>query len=100
MISFYINSYRLQTKQNQIIFTMALSWNEIKDRALQFSKEWEGTTSEDAEAKSFLDAFFYVFGISRKKVGSFEHKVKKISDKDGYIDLLWKGQILIEMKSK
>ena len=79
---------------------MALSWNEIKDRALEFSKEWEGTTSEDAEAKSFLDAFFHVFGISRKKVGSFEHKVKKISEKDGYIDLLWKGQILIEMKSK
>jgi hypothetical protein len=79
---------------------MALSWNEIKDRALNFSKEWEGTTSEDAEAKSFLDAFFHVFGISRKKVASFEHKVKKISDKDGYIDLLWKGQILIEMKSK
>ncbi len=37
---------------------MALNWNEIKDLAVRFSKEWEGTTSEDAEAKSFLDAFF------------------------------------------
>jgi len=79
---------------------MALSWNEIKDRALKFSKEWKDTTSEEADAKSFLDAFFDVFGISRKKVGTFEHKVKKLSDADGYIDLLWKGVILIEMKSR
>ncbi len=79
---------------------MALSWNEIKDRALKFSKEWDGTTNEDAEAKPFLVEFFNVFGISRKKVATFEHKVKKLNDADGYIDLLWKGNILIEMKSK
>jgi len=41
----------------------ALSWNEVKDRAVRFSKEWENETSEDAEAKSFLDGFFNVFGI-------------------------------------
>lgn len=79
---------------------MALSWNEIKDRALKFSKEWADTFNEEADAKSFLDAFFDVFGISRKKTGTFEHRVKKISDADGYIDLLWKGTILIEMKSR
>lgn len=79
---------------------MALSWNEIKDRALRFSKEWENTTNEEADAKPFLDAFFNVFGISRKKIGTFEHRVKKLSDADGYIDLLWKGTILVEMKSR
>ncbi len=79
---------------------MALSWNEIKDRALKFSKEWADTANEDAEAKPFLVEFFNVFGISRKKVATFEHKVKKLNDADGYIDLLWKGNILIEMKSK
>ena len=79
---------------------MALSWNEIKDRAVSFSKEWEDTTSEDAEAKPFLVEFFNVFGISRKKFASFEHKVKKLNEADGYIDLLWKGTILIEMKSR
>lgn len=42
---------------------MALSWNEIKGRALQFSKEWANTSNEEAEAKPFLDAFFNVFGI-------------------------------------
>ncbi|MCB9173790.1 MAG: class I SAM-dependent DNA methyltransferase [Flavobacteriales bacterium] len=79
---------------------MALSWNEIKDRALNFSKEWAETSNEEADAKPFLDAFFDVFGISRKKIGTFEYRVKKLSDTDGYIDLLWKGTILIEMKSR
>jgi hypothetical protein len=79
---------------------MALSWNEIKDRAVKFTKEWENTQNEEADAKSFLDAFFDVFGVPRKKVGTFEHRVKKLNDSDGYIDLLWKGTILIEMKSK
>ena len=79
---------------------MALSWNEIKDRALKFSKEWKDTVKEESDAKPFLDAFFDVFGITRKKIGTFEHKVKKLSDTDGYIDLLWKGTILVEMKSR
>jgi type I restriction-modification system DNA methylase subunit len=79
---------------------MALSWNEIKARALKFSKEWADTSKEEADAKPFLDAFFDVFGISRKKIGTFEHRVKKLSETDGYIDLLWKGTILVEMKSR
>ena len=79
---------------------MALSWNEIKDRAVLFSKEWAGTCNEDADAKQFLVAFFNVFGISSRKVATFEHRVKKLDEADGYIDLLWKGTILIEMKSR
>ncbi len=79
---------------------MTLSWNEIKDRAVKFSKEWADTSNEDADAKPFLVEFFEVFGITRKRVSTFEHKVKKLDERDGYIDLLWKGTILIEMKSK
>jgi type I restriction-modification system DNA methylase subunit len=79
---------------------MAISWNEIKDRALKFSNEWKDEFNEEAEAKSFLEAFFNVFGISRKKVATFEHKVKKLNDHDGYIDLFWKGTLLVEMKSE
>src|SRR5436853_528628 len=78
---------------------MPISWNEIRARAIAFSKEWENEASEDAEAKSFLDEFFNVFGVRRRRVSSFETRVKKIDGKDGYIDLLWKGVILIEMKS-
>lgn len=79
---------------------MILSWNEIKDRALKFSKEWADTSNEEADAKPFLVEFFNVFGISHKRVSTFEHRVKKLDDSDGYIDLLWKGMILIEMKSR
>jgi type I restriction-modification system DNA methylase subunit len=79
---------------------MALGWNEIKERAVRFSKDWADTSNEEAEAKSFIEAFFEVFGISRRKVATFEHKVKKLDEHDGYIDLLWKGTILIEMKSR
>jgi len=79
---------------------MALSWNEIKDRALHFSKEWADTSNEEADAKPFLVEFFNIFGISSKRVSTFEHRVKKLDEKDGYIDLLWKGTILIEMKSR
>lgn len=32
---------------------MALSWNVIKDRALNFSKEWAGTSNEEADANHF-----------------------------------------------
>ena len=79
---------------------MPLSWNEIRDRAQLFAREWKHTETEDAEGKSFLDAFFQVFGLQRRKVASFERRVKKLDQRDGYIDLLWKGTLLIEQKSR
>ena len=79
---------------------MPLSWNEIRNRSYSFVKEWEEETSEHAEAKSFWDDFFHVFGISRRRVASFESHVKKTDGKDGFIDLLWKGMLLIEHKSR
>ncbi len=79
---------------------MPLSWNEIKSRAVAFSQEWKDEVSEDAEAKSFWDDFFNVLGISRRRIAVFEQQVKKLDNKAGYIDLLWKGVILIEHKSR
>lgn len=82
---------------------MPLSWNEIRDRAVAFSREWAEDTSERAEAQSFWNAFFEVFGISRKRVAVFEQQVKinragqKL--KNGRIDAFWKGVLLIEHKS-
>ncbi len=87
---------------------MPLSWNEIKSRALAFSNEWKDDVSEDAEAKSFWDDFFNVFGNSRRRVATFEQQVhltpsptpRGEGSKQGFIDLLWKGVILIEHKSR
>ena len=79
---------------------MPLSWNEIRDRSLAFSREWADECSEDAEAKSFWDGFFNVFGITRRRVASFEAPVKKSDGHGGFIDLLWKGVLLVEHKSR
>jgi hypothetical protein len=79
---------------------MPLSWNEIKTRAVEFSKEWENESREEAEAKSFWDGFFNVFGITRKRVAAFETYVKKLGNKEGFIDLFWPGTLIVEHKSK
>jgi len=79
---------------------VALSWNEIKTRAINFSKEWESEAREHAESQSFWNDFFNIFGISRKRVASFEEPVKKLGEKRGRIDLFWRGTLLVEHKSK
>ena len=77
-----------------------LSQQEIKDRALAFVKEWEGTTRERAESQTFWNEFFSIFGLTRRRVASFEEPVKKLGDNRGSIDLFWKGTLLVEHKSK
>lgn len=79
---------------------MPLSWNEIKSRAVTFTNEWKNEEQEHAEAKSFWDDFFKVFGISRRRIATFEQSVKKINKKQGFIDLFWSGVLLVEHKSK
>ena len=82
---------------------MPLSWNEIRDRAQVFTREWKDTESERAESQSFWNSFFEVFGLSRKRVAVFEKQVKLSKAgarlKTGRIDAFWKGVLLIEHKS-
>lgn len=78
---------------------MPLSWNEIKSRAMAFSKRWVDASNEEGEAKPFLIDFFEVFGLTDKRVASFEHAVQKLSGR-GRIDLFWPGILLVEMKSR
>ena len=78
---------------------MPLSWNEIRANAIKFSREYSEETREEAEAKSFWDGFFTVFGIKRRVIASFEEPVKKLSGQYGYIDLFWRGMLLAEHKS-
>ena len=78
---------------------MPLGWTEIKTRAIAFSREWAGETRETAEAKSFWDAFFNVFGLNRRAVASFEEPVRSIQGTYNRIDLFWKGRLLAEHKS-
>lgn len=76
-----------------------LSWNEIKNRALDFQRKWENEKRENSEKQTFYNEFFEIFGISRRRVASFEEPVKKLGNNQGFIDLFWKGVLLIEHKS-
>lgn len=81
---------------------MAISWNEIKTRAAAFVNEWKDkapSAREEADAQTFETGFFHIFGIDRSQVAIFEQKVKLRDEANGYIDLFWKGHIMIEMKS-
>lgn len=79
---------------------MPLSWNDIRTRSIAFVREWSEEISEHAEAKSFWDGFFDVFGVSRRRVAAFEQHVKKADGRDGFIDLFWPGMLLAEHKSR
>ncbi len=83
---------------------MPLSWNEIKNKALAFSKGWQDANNEASEAKPFWIDFFEIFGIGNKRVATFEHAVKKLpgasARTDGFVDLFWPGMLLVEHKSR
>lgn len=78
---------------------MRLNWNEIRVRAAAFADEWKDARYEKGETQSFYNEFFEVFGVRRRRVASFEEPVKLLGARRGFIDLFWKGVLLIEQKS-
>ena len=78
---------------------MSLSTNEVRVRAAAFAREWADAHYEAGEKQSFYDDFFKVFGVKRRQVATFEEPVRKLGGKHGFIDLLWKGNLLVEHKS-
>ena len=78
---------------------MSLSWNEIKSKALHFSKTWADACNEKSQSIPFWLDFFDIFGIPNKRVAIFEHNVQKLSGAKGYVDLFWPGKLLVEQKS-
>ncbi|WP_333780222.1 DNA methyltransferase [Brevundimonas vesicularis] len=78
---------------------MRLSWNEIRARAANFAREWTDACYERGETQSFYNDFFEVFGVKRRLVATFEEPVKKLGERQGFVDLFWKGKLLVEHKS-
>ena len=78
---------------------MRLSWNEIKVRAARFAEDWKGARYERGESQTFYNEFFEIFGVTRRRVATFEEPVKRLGSQRGYIDLFWKGVLLVEQKS-
>ncbi len=79
---------------------MPLSWNEIRQRSIIFAREWSQASRERAEAQTFWNEFFEVFGIRRRTVAAFEEPVRNLSGAYEFIDLFWKGKLLAEHKSR
>lgn len=78
---------------------MRLGWDEIKRRARAFSEEWQSAHYEKGETQSFYNDFFDIFGIKRRRVATYEQRVKLLNNKHGFMDLFWPRTLLIEQKS-
>jgi hypothetical protein len=78
---------------------MRLDWNDVKARAAKFADDWKNASYERGETQTFYNEFFEVFGMTRRRVASFEHGVKLADNKRGCLDLFWKGKLLVEQKS-
>lgn len=79
---------------------MPLSWTEIRQRAIAFSREWRDAVHERAEAQTFWNEFFLVFGKSRRVVASFEEPVRSLRETYEFIDLFWPGVLIVEHKTR
>jgi hypothetical protein len=77
-----------------------ITQKEIIENAVRFSKEWKDAERENSDKQTFWNEFFQIFGIERKKVAKFEETVKKYGGNSEYVDLFWKGELIVEHKSK
>lgn len=73
---------------------MALSAETIRQNLVAFGEKWSlYTDSERAEAQTFLNELFACYGQDRQAVARFEEP-----QKGKFLDLLWPGVCLFEMK--
>lgn len=79
---------------------MAIITREMKEKAEDFILNWKGTTAERAEAQTFTNEFFEIFGLYRKDYAQFEKPIQKKDETGtGFADLFWSGKLIIESKS-
>jgi|SRR6185437_284261 len=78
---------------------MRLSWPEIRARAAKFAEDWKDAHYERGETQTFYNEFFEVFGANRRRVATYEEPVKRLGNRRGFVDLFWKGVLLVEQKS-
>jgi hypothetical protein len=71
----------------------------IKARAAKFAEDWNGAQYERGDTQTFYNDYFELFRLPRRRVASVEHGVNLPDKKRGYLDLFWKGKLLVEQKS-
>ena len=85
----------------------AINWEKIRVRATKFVEKWHGETSETAEAQSFWNDFFEIFGRTRRGIAFYEFQARRYEKRQGKlqstvagrIDMLWPGVLAVEHKS-
>jgi hypothetical protein len=77
-----------------------LSSTEITSRAQRFAAKWKNATQENAEAQSWWNDFFDVFGVDRYSTATFERwAVRASTGQRGRIDVFVPGLMIAEHKS-
>ncbi len=79
---------------------MRLQWSEIRARAAAFAESHSAAHREHGETQTFYNEFFNCFGVNLRQVATYEARVRNLpGDKQGFIDLFWPGQLIVEQKS-
>ena len=76
-----------------------LLWDAYRKNATAFVHEWAHERDEKGEAHSYWDAFLKIFNLERRRFARHEGRVKREGNRQGFIDLIWKGKMLVEQKS-
>lgn len=79
---------------------MPFSLAELRHRAADFARQHATDHDEKSQAQDFMRDFFDVFTPQGRRRARFEERVKKADGTQGYIDALWPGTLLVEMKSR
>lgn len=56
-----------------------LSRTEMQNRARKFASDWKDESRENAEAQSWWNDFFNIFGVERRQVATFERWATRAS---------------------
>lgn len=76
-----------------------LSTNEVRARADAFVRKWADASDEKRDTQSFYNDFFAIFGVARRQVAVYEKAVARLGKGKGFLDLFWRGVLLVEQKS-
>ncbi|MFB9960878.1 DNA methyltransferase [Agromyces bracchium] len=72
----------------------------MQARARAFVAAWSGESRERAEAQSWWNEFFGIFGVERRRLAIFERRARRASTGgDGSIDVFMPGVMIAEHKS-
>ncbi|NML65296.1 class I SAM-dependent DNA methyltransferase [Hymenobacter sp. RP-2-7] len=79
---------------------MPFSLAELRHRAADFGRQHAATHDEKSDDQNFVRDLLDVFTPQGRRRAQFQVRVKKPDGSQGYIDALWPGTLLVEMKSR